>query len=336
MQLSLLADSGDSVIFILLSHDTRPSALELSALLEKQNKVLSALLGKLATSKSEVLVGNRSSQQINDGGTQDKKQVYAKNSFKGFLKTGAILPDGNEESLILENCLEEIRNAHRKVENLERKLEVKKTELAQANETNSLKQIRIDHLNELIEKEREARNSEFSKLNDLLVDKKEKRHKATAKELAKRNKEDKVLVARLSVLADENITLRSLLLTLGTSELSPQLKKLLEEQRDFIETLKSECEILMNRLVRGRDEHRKERRQLRRQIRTLNARLECLISGKQEIMRNFISRMGTAHAKIAKTAHGYHRAIAKVVLQILVILDYSQKRIKQFLIITAS
>ncbi|EJD73829.1 hypothetical protein LOAG_18777, partial [Loa loa] len=329
--------------------DTRPSALELSALLEKQNKVLSALLGKLATSKSEVLVGNRSSQQINDGGTQDKKQVYAKNSFKGFLKTGAILPDGNEESLILENCLEEIRNAHRKVENLERKLEVKKTELAQANETNSLKQIRIDHLNELIEKEREARNSEFSKLNDLLaqlkilqdsVVAKEKLvndlTEATAKELAKRNKEDKVLVARLSVLADENITLRSLLLTLGTSELSPQLKKLLEEQRDFIETLKSECEILMNRLVRGRDEHRKERRQLRRQIRTLNARLECLISGKQEIMRNFISRMGTAHAKIAKTAHGYHRAIAKVVLQILVILDYSQKRIKQFLIITAS
>lgn len=46
--------------------------------------------------------------------------------------------------------------------------------------------------------------------------------KATAKELAKRDEEDKVLAARLSVLSDENTTLRASLLTLGANELSPR------------------------------------------------------------------------------------------------------------------
>ncbi|CAG9534797.1 unnamed protein product [Cercopithifilaria johnstoni] len=290
--------------------NTSPSVLELSELLEKQNQVLSALLAELETCKSEVLIlRNKSSQQISD-----KKRTHAENSFKEVSKIGEILPDGSEKSPILEGFLEKMEVILLKAENLSHELDVKKTELSNAVEMHSLTQAQIDHLNKSMEKERETMINEFSKLNDFLVDKtrecdnlnvensmvkaqlrmlkdsvaaKEKLvsdlTKATAKELAKREEEDKVLATRLSVLADENMTLRTSLLTLGANELSPQSKKLLKQQQDFIETLKSECEILMNRLMRERDEHRKERRKLRRQIRTLNARLECLISGKQEI-----------------------------------------------------
>ncbi|KAL3985081.1 hypothetical protein ACH3XW_37160 [Acanthocheilonema viteae] len=293
-----------------------PSVLELSELLEKQNKVLSALLAELETCKSEVLIlRNRSCQQIIGNDMQDKEQASAVNFLKEVSNIGEVLPDGSEKSLILKDFLEEIKMACLKAENLSQELEVKKTELSHAIETDSLKQIHIDQLNELMEKERETRNNEFSKLNDLLIDKtrecdslnaenntmkaqlkmlkdsiaaKEKLvndlTKATAQELAKRDEEDKVLSTRLSVLADENMTLRTSLIALGANELSPQSKKLLEQQQDFIETLKSECEILMNRLVKERNEHRKDRKQLRRQIRTLTARIECLISGKQEII----------------------------------------------------
>uniref|UniRef100_A0A183I1P9 DUF4201 domain-containing protein n=1 Tax=Onchocerca flexuosa TaxID=387005 RepID=A0A183I1P9_9BILA len=296
--------------------DSSPNVLELSALLEKQNEVLSALLGELETYKSEVVIlRNKSSQQINNGDTQDEKPTYAGNFFKGFPKIEETLPHENEKSLTFKDFLEEIKKTRLETENLSRELEVKTTELSHAIETSSLKQTHIDHLNELMKKEYEARNNEFSKLNDLLADKtqeydsliaeynavkaqlkmledsnitKEKLvnnlSKTITKELEKRKEEDKVLAARLSVLADENMTLRTSLLTLGANELSPQSKKLIEQQQNFIETLKSECEILMNRLVRERNEHRKERKQLRRQIRSLNARIEHLISGKQEII----------------------------------------------------
>uniref|UniRef100_A0A8R1TVE5 Uncharacterized protein n=1 Tax=Onchocerca volvulus TaxID=6282 RepID=A0A8R1TVE5_ONCVO len=296
--------------------DSSPSVLELSALLEKQNEVLSALIDELETYKSEVVIlRNKSSQQINNSGTQDKKRAYAENFFKGIPKIEETLPHKSGKSLTLENFLEEIKKIRLEAENLSRELEVKKTELSHALETNSLKQTHIDHLNELMKKEYEARNNEFSKLNNLLADKtqeydsliakynsvkaqlkmfedsnitKEKLvndlSKTITKELEKREEEDKMLATKLSVLADENMTLRTSLLTLGANELSSQSKKLLEQQQNFIETLKSECEILMNRLVRERNEHRKERKQLRRQIRSLNARIEHLISGKQEII----------------------------------------------------
>ncbi|VDM19600.1 unnamed protein product [Wuchereria bancrofti] len=296
--------------------DTSPNVLELSALLDKQNKMLSALLGELETCKSELLIlRNGSSQQINNSDTKNKKLAYAENLSKETPKIGGVLPNEAEKSLIVENCLEEIKKARLKADNLSQELEIKKTELSHAVEADSLKQTHIDHLNELMEREREARNNEVSQLNSRLVGKVEECDqlnaenktmkaqlkmledsivakekllndltKSTAKEFAKRDEEDKLLATRLSILADENMTLRTSLLTLGANEISPQSKKLLEQQQNFIETLKSECEILMNRLVKERDEHRKERRQLRRQIRNLNTRLECLISGKQEII----------------------------------------------------
>uniref|UniRef100_A0A0R3RR97 Uncharacterized protein n=1 Tax=Elaeophora elaphi TaxID=1147741 RepID=A0A0R3RR97_9BILA len=306
-----MTESGNTTDVV----NTSPSALELSRLLEKQNKMLSALLGELETCKSEVLVlRNKSFRKISGNDTQDKKGTYTENSFKGTSKIRDILPDKSENSLISENFLEELKMARLKAENLSQELEITKTELSHAIEMDSLKQTHIDHLNELMEKERETRNNEFSNLNDLLVDKtrecdslnaennavktqlkiledsiaaKEKLINdlttATAKELAKRDGEDKVLAARLSVLVNENMTLRTSLNTLGANELSPQSEKLLQQQKDFIETLKSECEILMSRLVKERDKHRKERKQLKRQIRALNARLDCFISGRQEI-----------------------------------------------------
>lgn len=45
---------------------------------------------------------------------------------------------------------------------------------------------------------------------------------ATVRELAKRDEENKVLATRLAVSADENITLRTSLLSLGANELSPR------------------------------------------------------------------------------------------------------------------
>uniref|UniRef100_A0A915PVI0 Uncharacterized protein n=1 Tax=Setaria digitata TaxID=48799 RepID=A0A915PVI0_9BILA len=274
--------------------DARPTVLELSALLEKQDKVLSTLLGELETCKSEVaILRSRSLQQTSDGYAQDK---------------------GSGQLLVAENLLEEIKIARSEAENFSRELEAKRTELSHAAETISLKQTHIDHINELMQREHEAKNNEFSRLNDLLVNKrleydnlladhnaikaqlkmmedsnvaKEKLvndlTKDFIKELAKRDEESKVLTTRLSVLADENMTLRTSLLALDTNELSPESKKLLEQQQGFITTLKSECEILMKRLVKERVEHRKERKQLKRQIRHLNGRLECFISGKQEI-----------------------------------------------------
>lgn len=44
--------------------------------------------------------------------------------------------------------------------------------------------------------------------------------KTITKELEKREEEDKMLATKLSVLADENMTLRTSLLTLGANELS--------------------------------------------------------------------------------------------------------------------
>ncbi|VDN83531.1 unnamed protein product [Brugia pahangi] len=53
--------------------DTSPNVLELSALLDKQNKMLSALLGELETCKSELLIlRNGNSQQINSNDTKNK------------------------------------------------------------------------------------------------------------------------------------------------------------------------------------------------------------------------------------------------------------------------
>ncbi|EJW88382.1 hypothetical protein WUBG_00707 [Wuchereria bancrofti] len=89
--------------------------------------MLSALLGELETCKSELLIlRNGSSQQINNSDTKNKKLAYAENLSKETPKIGGVLPNEAEKSLIVENCLEEIKKARLKADNLSQELEIKK------------------------------------------------------------------------------------------------------------------------------------------------------------------------------------------------------------------
>ncbi|VDN06038.1 unnamed protein product [Thelazia callipaeda] len=289
-----------------------PNVMELTVLLEKEEEVLSVLHDELEVYKLAVSIPRARSLKRMD----HKRPTELKNTGFEHGQVTRFISHKNEKSMI-KNLSVELKKKVVEVENLVQKLEAKEIELSNAVHANTLKQRHIDYLVGAMAKERDTMNDKLLTLNNLLVQKtlecdqlnsEDKASKTivltvtdesnanvtkeklvndfmenVTKELSKRNEEEKSLASRLSILVDENDTLRSSLITLGAAELSPQCKKLLEQQHNFIETLKSEWEILTHRLMKERAEHRKERKILKRQVHDLNLRLELFISGKQDL-----------------------------------------------------